>query len=138
MTEIRTEPTGTGTTAPGVVRLVIPAEARYLRLVRLTASGLAGDLGYGTDALEDLRIAVDELCASVIEDSVAGSELTVSYRETDGALEVEGVCDDASTSAPELHSVARELLAMLADDYEVGSDDRGRVFRMTKRPRPGE
>lgn len=124
--------------APGSVTLVIPAEARYLRLARLTAAGLAGDLGYGVDAIEDLRIAVDELCAAVIEDTEPTAELTVTYREVDGAVVVDGVCNDGAGAAPpELHGVAKELLSMLADEYEVGADGRGRTFRLVKRPRSG-
>ena len=114
------------------VRLTIPAEARYLRLARLAAAGLAGDLGYSMDAIEDLRIAVDELCAAVIEDAAPGVELTITYREVDGALVVEGECDDAEAPPAELHAVARELLAMLADEYEVGSNAVGRTFRLAK------
>ena len=34
------------------VRLVIPARARYLRLARLTAAGIAGDLGFGLEAVK--------------------------------------------------------------------------------------
>src|SRR2546423_11409599 len=46
----------------GDVRLVVPAAPEYLRLVRLTAAGLASRLGFTFDEVEDLRIAVDELC----------------------------------------------------------------------------
>ena len=118
----------------GAVRLTIPAEARYLRLARLAAAGLAGDIGYSVDAIEDLRIAVDELCAAMIEDARPGSELTITYREDDGALVVEGACDDADASPPELHAVARELLTMLADEYAVASAASGRTFRLVKAP----
>lgn len=121
---------------PDEVRLALPCQNRYLRLARLTAAGMAADLGYGTDALEDLRIAVDELSAAVIDGVPPSSELVLTYREVDGALEVVGVCA-ASAQPPELHGVARELLAMLADEYDIGSDDRGRYFRLVKR-RPSD
>src|SRR5207244_330326 len=54
----REERLGTG----GDVRLVVPAAPEYLRLVRLTAAGMASRLGFTFDEVEDLRIAVDELC----------------------------------------------------------------------------
>src|SRR5690348_6873398 len=72
------------------VHLVIPATSRYLRLARLTAAGLAGDLGYPVDAIEDLRIAVDELCAAIIEETPPSAELALVYLETDEGLVVEG------------------------------------------------
>ena len=114
------------------VQLVIPATSRYLRLARLTAAGLAGDLGYPIDAIEDLRIAVDELCAAVIEDAAAPAELELTYREINGGLVVEGTCRARSANAPDLHSVARELLNMLADEYSIGAIDGHRNFRLVK------
>jgi serine/threonine-protein kinase RsbW len=114
------------------VRLLIPATSRYLRLARLTAAGLAGDLGYSVDAIEDLRIAVDELCAAIIEDTPSPAQLELSYRESEGKLVVEGTCRARSTKAPDLHSVARELLNMLADEYSIGAIDGHRNFRLVK------
>ena len=53
----------------GDVRLVVPAAAEYLRLVRLTAAGMASRLGFTFDEVEDLRIAVDELCFHLLGDT---------------------------------------------------------------------
>ena len=114
------------------VHLSIPATSRYLRLARLTAAGLAGDLGYPVDAIEDLRIAVDELCAAIIEDTAGTTELALTYHETNGTLVVEGTCKARSANAPELHGVARELLNMLADEYSIGAIDGYRNFRLVK------
>jgi serine/threonine-protein kinase RsbW len=114
------------------VHLVIPATARYLRLARLTAAGLAGDLGFPMNAIEDLRIAVDELCAAIMDGMPPTGELALTYRENDGGLVVEGTSRARSSSAPELHSVARELLNMLADEYSLGAIDGYRNFRLAK------
>ena len=115
------------------VRLVTPASARYLRLARLTVAGLAGDLGYPVDDIEDLRIAVDELCAAIIDRATGEAKLELVYREVDGGLVVEGSCGGPNDAAPELHTVARELLNMLADDYSIGSVDGRRTFTLAKR-----
>ena len=117
------------------VQLVIPASARYLRLARLTAAGLAGDLGFPVDAIEDLRVAVDELCAAIISGAPDDVELELVYREADQSLIIEGTCRARTASAPELHGVARELLNMLADEYAIGAVGGHRNFRLVKHAR---
>jgi serine/threonine-protein kinase RsbW len=114
------------------IRLVIPASARFLRLARLTAAGLAGDLGYRVDAIEDLRVAADELCAAVISGAQPGDELVLSYREVAGGLMIEGACAANGQDVPELHGVARELVEILADEYWLGREDDERRFRLVK------
>lgn len=115
-----------------VIRLQIPAVARYLRLARLTGAGMASDLGFSVDALEDLRVAIDELCAALIDDTPVGTELELSYRELDGGLEIEGRCVAPTENPPVLHAVARELLSILADEYSIGAAGRERSFRLVK------
>src|SRR4051794_20755870 len=51
----------------GVVRLEVPADPRYLRVVRLVASACAADAGFDIDDIEDVRVAADELCAGALE-----------------------------------------------------------------------
>lgn len=114
------------------VRLVIPARARFLRIARLTAAGIAGDLGFGLDAIEDLRVAVDEVCAVLIDAAIGDAELELVYRATDEGLVIEGSCTN-SGAVPDLHPVAQELLAMTADDYSVYAAGDVVSFRLVKR-----
>src|SRR4051794_25430514 len=93
---------------PPKVQLIIPATSRFLRLARLTAAGLAGDLGYPIDAIEDLRIAVDELCAAIIEDTTAPAELELTYREINGGLSGGGTGRAQSAKPPHPPTGARE------------------------------
>ena len=52
----------------GVVRLELPIASQYIRVARLVASGLGASAGLDVDAVDDLRIAVDELCAAADRD----------------------------------------------------------------------
>ena len=115
-----------------VIRLSLPAELRFLRIARLTAAGIAGELGFGLQDVEDVRVAVDEMCAALIEDAAPGTELEISYRVSDRTLEVDGWCPHAGAT-PELHAVAQELLAMTADEFSLGGDADGRRFHLVKR-----
>jgi len=44
----------------------------------------------------------------------------------------------AAGPAPELHAVAKELIEMLADSYELSLRDGERMFRLVKRAGAGE
>ncbi len=46
-----------------VVRLSVPAVLEYLRIVRMTSSGVASRLGSDIEEIENLRVALDELGA---------------------------------------------------------------------------
>ena len=119
------------------VRLSVPSQTAYLRLARLAASSLAAELGFGTDELADLKIAVDEMCALLVADSDGGDlELTLAT-EGDGVV-VEGHCDSRSGRPLELHPIAEELLSVIADDCEVGSEDGHNHFRLLRRRRHEE
>lgn len=117
------------------VRLAVPATPEFLRLARVTASGLASRLGFTYDEVEDLRLAIDELCFVLI--GSRGREGTVDLRYSVGpeALEVEGVgrFDDDETD-PMLAAFSKQILAALVDDYAVYRTEDGRAcFRLLKR-----
>jgi serine/threonine-protein kinase RsbW len=116
------------------IRVVVPAQARYLRIARLTAAGVATDLDFDLRDIEDLRVAVDEMCAVVIDGATPDAELELRYRVIDDQLEIVGRCPQDGV-APEIHPVARELLAMTADEFEVESSGDTRTFRLLKRRR---
>ncbi len=118
------------------VRLTIPARSRYLRLARLTAAGIASDLGFTLQGIEDVRIAVDEACAILIEscgtDEHNRHELDLHYGIVGDKLFIEGRSNCGADQPIEIHAVARELLEMTADEHEVLSVEGGRAFRLVK------
>lgn len=114
------------------VHMVIPADPRMLRFARLAAATMAVDLSFSLEEIEDLRVAVDELSAVAIEDLDASAELELCIGIQGQDLVVEGEVRRAG-AVPELHPVARELIEMLTDDYDLAERDGGRVFRLVKR-----
>jgi anti-sigma regulatory factor (Ser/Thr protein kinase) len=118
------------------VRLTIPARSRYLRLARLTAAGIASDLGFTLQGIEDVRIAVDEACAILIEacgtDEHNHHELDLHYGIVGDKLLIEGRSNCGAGQPVEMHAVARELLEMTADEHEVHTVEGGRAFRLVK------
>ncbi len=117
------------------IHLSIPAESRLLRLARMTAATVAADVGFALQDIEDVRVAVDELAALLIEGSRTGATLDLCFGHADGALAVEGEVRDGG-AVPELHPVARELLGLVADDYSISMGEHGGPrFRVVKRGR---
>jgi serine/threonine-protein kinase RsbW len=114
------------------VRLTIPARSRYLRLARLTAAGIASDLGFSLQAIEDLRVAIDEVCALLIEGCDDNAELELSYQPEGDKLLIDGRCPCGEGRAADIHPVARELLEMTADEYDVRATADARTFRLVK------
>jgi serine/threonine-protein kinase RsbW len=79
-----------------VVVLEIAADHSEVRVARLVASGVASLAGFDVEAIEDLRIAIDEACVWLI-DRADGGPLHLEFRRSgSGAIEVTG---DASVSA---------------------------------------
>lgn len=125
--------TPTSTSAVPAIRLSIPADARYLRIARLAAAGVATDLGFDVESIEDLRVAVDEVCALLLEGcSSPGAELELRYTAVDGRLVIEGRSPCGGDRELEIHPVARELLELTADQYDISFDGEGRTFRLVK------
>jgi serine/threonine-protein kinase RsbW len=117
----------------GEIHLRFPAEPRHLRLARLTASGLASDLGFTIDEIEELRLAVDEACATLIDAASGETDVHLVYVEADEGLVIEGRCACDGVVGP-LHPVAEAILSTTVDDYQIVTEDGARSFRLRKRP----
>ena len=61
------------------VEVSIPADVAYLSVLRTATAGLAARLDFTLDEIEDLRIAVDEACAMLLQHNVAHSSLTCRF-----------------------------------------------------------
>jgi hypothetical protein len=126
------------------VRLVVPATPEFLRLARVTATGLASRLGFSYDEVEDLRLAIDELCFALIGSKGRDGTVTLRYAMPEGALEIEGRADFAGAAAgsaggaqPSLSELSKQILSALVDEYDVAvADDGLPSFRLRKK-RPG-
>jgi anti-sigma regulatory factor (Ser/Thr protein kinase) len=69
------------TTVATTMQLVVPADPQLLRIVRLVASGLASLGPLDLDAVEEVRVAADELVSTLMEASDGGPvtlELSIS------------------------------------------------------------
>ncbi len=121
----------------GEVRLVVPAVAEYLRLVRLTAAGMASRLGFTFDEVEDLRIAVDELCFHLVgdadDDARADEARTMDlvYSAGTDSITITGRTG-LFGAVPEPSELSEQILDALVDEHEVSGSDGIVTFRLKK------
>jgi serine/threonine-protein kinase RsbW len=115
------------------IRLTVPAALEYVRIVRLTASGVASRLGFDVEEVEDLRVAVDELASLVVE-STDGRELTVQFAVQDDVLRIEGEAGlAAGSSEVNVDDLTAQILAAVVDEWDFSSRDGAVRFACTRR-----
>ena len=114
------ETTVTGET----IRLTVPAALEFVRIVRLTASGVASRLGFDVEEIEDLRVAVDELASLVVE-SADGGDLSVQFAAHDNALRIEGEATLAAGRADNarVDDLTAQILAAVVDEWDLSTTE---------------
>jgi serine/threonine-protein kinase RsbW len=112
------------------VELSFPARGDLVVLARLVTSAISARAGFDIEELEDLRLAVGELCLLALQGSDARHgdlrlEFTVSDDAIDIACTLVGAAPplEAVTDAVETDQLSEQILSALVDDYGRGSDD---------------
>jgi serine/threonine-protein kinase RsbW len=105
------------------VQLEIPASGAYLAVARVAATGLAAQLQFTYEEIDDLRIAVDEACTQLLARRGSATTLNVAYHLDDAELRV-----DVSIEAPDRgdplarDTFAWQILAAMTDEVREQSE----------------
>ncbi len=116
------------------VVLTIPARPEFLRLARLAAADVGSRCGLAYEDVDDLRIAVDELCHAVMGPTATPPRILELRFTTlvDGVM-IEGTCPGSTEPRPNELSTA--ILAAVVDEHELSGGAGASHFRMVKRVR---
>jgi hypothetical protein len=130
------------------VELSLGADAQMLFLARMTGAAVASRADFEYEQVEDLRLAIDELCVRLMSASSSGGRLALLFQWDDaGTLDVTGTLipenrpsGNGRRPRPEMAAVSNELseriLDALVDDH--GGDTLGDVHRAWLRMRRQE
>lgn len=130
--------------ADHAVQLIVPAEAGSARLARLIAAALATDASFTVDDTEDLRVAVSELVALLVEGAENPADhISLTYRRGADVVEVTGERTlqsgepeaESSSDGIEPDDLALEILRVVVDEHHYTHNGTGRHFRLVKRAR---
>jgi serine/threonine-protein kinase RsbW len=109
----------------------IPAKPEYVGVARLITAAFAGFLGFDSEAVEDIKIAVSEACTNAIlqlhKDSLDGNQEVElgAYRQDDElVIDVKYIAKDTGAAAKPLapspdRDLGMDLLTSIMDKVEM-------------------
>jgi serine/threonine-protein kinase RsbW len=114
------------------VTVTFPAAPQYLRLARIATADAGSRAGLDFEEIDDVRIAVSELCSLVSVDPRA--TVTLAYRVADGSLEVVGESrtGDVVITPNELSAA---IVGAVTDAHSLTTAAGVTRFEVTKRAR---
>jgi len=122
-------------TTPERIELTIPGRPEYVVVVRLAAAAVAGRMDFPFDDIEDLKVAVGEVCTAAILEG--GPTVRVVFEVAPAALTVmvrhRAPRPRRGGSEEELN---RLLVRVLMDEVATQVDGEERVTRLVKRVAP--
>jgi hypothetical protein len=114
---------------PSLLRLELSPDPRLLRVLRLVASGVASLGEFDLAAVEEVRVAVDELGATLMTASTGGL-IELTFELVDGTLAVDGRTDLGGSTELEVDPLTDRILDVVATRHEwstSGSVAHGRI-----------
>lgn len=127
------------TTTQDRVVLRLPAQSAYLSVLRTATASLASRLDFTLDDIEDLRIAVDEACAMLLSQAVAGAELECVFTLAPEAIGVSVTVPTVDGAVPSRDTFAWTVLTALAGDVDAAVDaDKNVTITLRKHPLSAE
>jgi serine/threonine-protein kinase RsbW len=124
-------PDPSGAELPAVVRLSVPAAPAFVQVARLAGSALASRAGFSIDEVDDLRIAIDELAAVLVQATGTTGALDLVFELDTHCVRVAGSV--ASPAQPELSELTEKILDVVADSYAINAGDGTVSFSLEKR-----
>jgi anti-sigma regulatory factor (Ser/Thr protein kinase) len=121
-----------GAPAPRSVRLTVASEPRLLGTIRLVVATAARRAGLDDEQVEDLKVAVSELCASAVAEALGPVQVRLAERVDRLVVEVvDAAPGTAPAAVPDLgddRGLGLALVGSLVDGLESHDDgDGGRV-----------
>ena len=125
----------------GAISLTVPADKSMMLVIRLTTAGVLARARLTVDAIDDMKMAVEEACTLMISQQCPPGALCVEFFRKDAGLEihVHSVAEHSCLCGmdPAELEVVRAILCSLADAAEIDyQDGKIRNILLTKELRP--
>ncbi len=109
------------------IELLVPFKAEYVSLARLAASGVANRMGFDIETIEDIKVALAEVCNKLVN---LGSNFAECYRITfkitENKLSIVFDCEDKSLNcifSDNDEDLGVSIIDALMDEVEFCSEN---------------
>lgn len=114
------------------IELTIPGRPEYVAVVRLAAAAIAGRMSFTFDEIEDLKVAVGEVCSAAILTGTLRLQIAFDVGPQQLDITVSHTPGEAPRAKRE-QELDRLLVQVLMDEVVITSDGAEHVTRMSKR-----
>lgn len=101
----------------------LPADGAYVAVLRIATAGIAARLDFTLDDIEDLRMAVGEASAILLDRARPGGRLIAQYYLDGNRIDVRVSVDAVSPSPPDTSTFAWQVLSSTATDVSAEIDE---------------
>lgn len=120
-----------------VIQIRLPQKADYMSFIRLSVSGIASKMGFDIDTIEDIKVAVSEVCNRIISlccgTGEADYEISFHLFDSDFRAVFRTDCQpDVDLFEGESGEFARAIISTLMDEFDI-TYDQGCVITMGKK-----
>lgn len=125
-----------GIDSQDTIVLSLPCRAEYVSVARLTTSGIANRIGFDIETIEDIKVAVSEVCNRII--NLAGNtDNRYDIRFYTGTDKLK-ICFSSNIDIikclfdEDKDGLGISIINAFMDEVEFCPDNKGLVFSMTK------
>lgn len=118
-----------------VLKVNLPSKAEYLSTIRLFTSGIASKVGFDIEDVEDIKVAVSEVCSRIIvvlQESC--SDLGIEFTMKEEGLTATFYCKDLINKDifdEDIGILSQSIIEALMDEVELNSQCE-KILSMTK------
>ncbi len=109
-----------------IIELAVPANPDYVGLIRSAAAHIAAHADLTLDAIDDLRLAVDEAFAVLIAHNPDSGRIAVTFHIHEDFLNIE-MTGPAGSPEPDRNSFAWTVLTALVHEVKFQTSSDGLV-----------
>ncbi len=109
------------------IELSLPFKAEYVSTARLTVSSIASKMGFDFDEVEDIKVALSEVCSKFINVGSTKSDFyKLIFKVYKEKLAILFYCDDDSLNCifdEDSDGLGTAIIMALMDDVELCTED---------------